>query len=219
MMAKHSGRAEIVDALLSSGAQEKPKRQVHKTLPVEPELEEIAAPVINENSPTRILHDPPEIWELVHTTQADSAPETASAREFPLAGKLPSARTLILSASVLMVIAGAVFGFLSLRGSGSANDTTARRELNVSEQRKDSKTPASSTTQPSAQSIQNATSSESAKATSKSNQPASIKPAGEVEVRQLRRTAKHADHGHRAQPGSEERGAAHPQVVQLLLRG
>ena len=191
MMAKHSGHAEIVDALLSSGAKENAKRRVHKALTVEPELEESAplesAPretvgaVPRETPAIRTLHEPPEIWEMVHTTEADSAFDAAPARQFHLAEKLPSARTLILSASVLMVMAGAVFGFLALRESGSAKDVTAGREPGVSEQRKDSKAPASSTKQPVTQSIQNATSSEQIKAAAKSNQPASTKPASEVQ--------------------------------------
>ena len=191
MMAKHSGHAEIVDALLSSGATENAKRRVHKVLPVEAELAEHAplesgagepAGAITGRSPAiRTLHEPPEIWEMVHTTDPASPPQTTSARDFSLAGKLPSARTLILAASVLMVAAGAVFGFLALREPGSATSATAQRELNASEQRKDSKPPASSMTQALTQSNQNATSSEQAKAAARSNQAPSLKSASEVE--------------------------------------
>ena len=190
MMAKHSGHAEIVDALLSSGATENAKRRVHKVLPVEAELAEhaplesaageSAAVITGRNPAIRTLHEPPEIWEMVHTTDPAFQPQTTSAREFSLAGKLPSARTLILSASVLMVAAGAVFGFLALREPGSANSATTQRELNASEQRKDSKTPALST-QPLTQSTQSATSSEQTRAATKSNQATSLKSAAEEE--------------------------------------
>ena len=105
MMAKHSGHVEIVDALLSSGATEIQKRRATKTLPVDdPELEETPVAVTNEKP--RTLHEPPEIWEMVHTTQVDAVPETISARGFNLADKLPAARTLLFSTIVLIVAAG-----------------------------------------------------------------------------------------------------------------
>jgi hypothetical protein len=197
MMAKHSGRAEIVEALLSSGAKENSRRRVHKILPVEPETEEaapvepeteeaapvepapgeIAGAITNKNPAIRTLHEPPEIWEMVHTTEPPSQSQTGSKREFPSARKFPSARTLILAASVVIVAVGAVFGFLLFRRSGSANVATPRPEVSVSQ----SKAPASPVNQRPTKSIQNVTPYEPPRAASQLNQQVSIKPSGKAE--------------------------------------
>src|SRR4030095_1628211 len=76
MVAKHAGREEIVNALVSSGAAVTSKPTVHKSLPVESPQEAVAAP----SKKVRTLHEPPEIWEMVHTMQADSEHRSSAAR-------------------------------------------------------------------------------------------------------------------------------------------
>jgi hypothetical protein len=186
-MAKHSGHAEIVEALRSSGAKENQRRRVDKVLPVESEPEEtppvesapreIAAAITNKNPHVRTLQEPPEIWELVHTTEPASQSQTDVPRERPAARRSPSARTLILVASVLTIVVVAVVGFLLLRGFGSANVATPRSEGSVSE----SKAPALPANQTPTKAIQNVTSSGPLKAASQSNPTVSLKPTGKAE--------------------------------------
>jgi ankyrin repeat protein len=69
----------------------------------------------------RTLHEPPEIWELVHTTQ--TKPYSPSARP----GRIFSARSLVLAVCALIVCSGGVFGFLALRGAMKAADDTSEQ--------------------------------------------------------------------------------------------
>ena len=187
MMAKHSGRAEIIEALRSSGAKENQRRPVHKILSVESEPEEtapvesapreIAVALTNKNPHVRTLQEPPEIWEMVHTTEPASQSQTGAARERPAARRSPSAKTLILLASVLTIVVGAVAGFLLLRRFGSANVATQPPEESVSE----SKAPALPANQPPAKAIRNVTSSGPLKTASQSNPTVSLKPTGKAE--------------------------------------
>ncbi len=187
MMAKHSGRAEIVEALRSSGAKENQRRRVHKIMPVEPEPEEIApvesaareiaVAITNKTSHVRTLQEPPEIWDLVHTTEPASPSQTDAVRERPAVRRSPSAKTLMLLASVLIIVLGAVLGFVLLRGSGSANVATQRPEGSASE----SQAPALPPNQPLTKATQNVTSSESLRTASQLNPTVSLKPTGKAE--------------------------------------
>ena len=76
----------------------------------------------------RTLHEPPEIWEMVHTIQPESySPSIRSGRVF-------STRTLVLAAAALIVCASAVFGFLALRGTMSATDDALQQQPSSNEQ-------------------------------------------------------------------------------------
>jgi hypothetical protein len=114
MVAKHAGHEEIVNALVSWGAEESPRRTVHKSLPVETPQEAVA----DTSKKVRTLHEPPEIWDLVHTTQPDSGYQSTPA------GRPAWTRFLVLALSVIVIGGGAWLGFMALRGSGSATDAT-----------------------------------------------------------------------------------------------
>lgn len=82
-----------------------------------------------KTSPTaRTLHEPLEIWEMVHTTQPESySPSAKSGRFF-------FTRTLVLAAGALIIGSGVVFGFLALRGAMSAADDAPQQQPSSNEQ-------------------------------------------------------------------------------------
>jgi hypothetical protein len=79
------------------------------------------------NPEVRTLHEPPDIWNLVHETQAEFDPRSA------FVGHITSIHHLMLVVIALIVGGGAVFGFMRLWGwSGNpAASTTAPAPASV----------------------------------------------------------------------------------------
>lgn len=156
MMAKHAGHKEIVDALLALGAHG-PRPAKAKPRLVEPvdetarAAEEHREVKVKKTPPVKTLHEPPEIWEMVHTTRTDSAnaDDTAPVRtlheapeiwdavlttqpqsRFALAAvrQLRLPRPLIAGSS-LIICALAVFGWWYLRGGESSSQAPAQQQV------------------------------------------------------------------------------------------
>ena len=70
----------------------------------------------------RTLHEPLEIWEMVHATQTESYAPSASP------GRVFSTRILALAVGALIICSGAVFGFLALRGAMNAAGDTPNQQ-------------------------------------------------------------------------------------------
>ncbi len=121
MLADHSGHEEIVRTLAARGAKTIPKTNVSETSSVQftqdetfDDLSDSDAEPTGSNPDVRTLHDPPDIWDLVHETRAEFDPRSA------FLGNITSINPLILVVIALIVGGGAVFGFMTLRGwSGS----------------------------------------------------------------------------------------------------
>ena len=128
MMAEYGGHKEIVEMLRRFGLQKKTD-VVRKPRPVrsvtEQNLDAATEHANWESGKTsqnaRTLHEPLEIWELVHTTATQTDSRSAdSPRVF-------STRMLALAVSAIIMCSGAVFGFLALRGAMSAADDTSEQ--------------------------------------------------------------------------------------------
>jgi len=79
----------------------------------------------SRNPKVRTLHDPPEIWDLVHETRTEFHPRSAFVTH------LTSLNPLVLGAIALIIGGGAVFGFMKLRGrSESAPAASSMRAEN-----------------------------------------------------------------------------------------
>jgi Ankyrin repeats (3 copies) len=157
MMAKHAGHKEIVDALLALGAhgprpaQAKPRLIVPADETAAGVAEEQREVKVKKSAPVRTLHEPPEIWEMVHTTHAGSAkaddtPPVRTLHEpqeilnavqttqpeprFALAAvrRLNLPRPLI-AGSALIVCALVVFGWWFLRGGESSSPPPAPQQV------------------------------------------------------------------------------------------
>ena len=68
------------------------------------------ASTTSRNPNVRTLHDPPEIWDLVHETRTEFHPRSA------FVAHLTSVNPLVLAAIALIIVGGAVFGFMKIRG-------------------------------------------------------------------------------------------------------
>ena len=90
-----------------------------------------------------------------------------------------SAKTLLLAAIALVIGAGALFGFMNMRGSGSAADENpVRREQTLSAKKSGPKTTKSLPSQPRAATIENVKTDEPKKTTVPLNQTPNIAPSG-----------------------------------------
>jgi hypothetical protein len=132
MMAKHSGHADVVSTLVSFGAEVR-TRPVRPTRVIQvDEEDDFEALVDLDPAPTkrdpkvRTLHDPPEIWDLVHETRAPVD------RRATFVELLPSPRHLGLAAIALIICGGVVLGFFTLRGSSNTEATRVRAADNKS---------------------------------------------------------------------------------------
>lgn len=119
-MARHGGHQEIVEELLSCGAESKRAVESKPRLvaSVNEESIEDAGDDSDEATPSptsnvRTLQEPPDIWELVHTTVPDSdlPPQVVGPSSF--------ARPLMVGAA-LIICAAVVFGWFYLRDSGNS---------------------------------------------------------------------------------------------------
>ena len=151
MMAEYGGHEEIVEALRLLRGQGK-REIAQESRPVASVTEEnvdvatdyedsesskqnvVAATDYDDgesgkdSETARTLHEPPEIWELVHTTQ------TGSYSPSPSRGKIFSPRILALAVGALIICAGAVFGFIALRGAMSATGETSQQQPSSNQQ-------------------------------------------------------------------------------------
>ena len=92
-----------------------------------------------------------------------------------------SAKTLLLAAIALVIGAGALFGFMNMRGSGSAADENpVRREQTLSAKKSGPKTTKSLPSQPRAATIENVKTDEPKKTTVPLNQTPNIAPSGKA---------------------------------------
>ena len=193
MLARHSGREDIVTTLVSCGVEGAPNARVSESSAVRAAQEEtfdaLSDPDVTRPSrdpKVRTLHDPPEIWDLVHETPAEFN------RGSTLAGHFTSAKSLGLAVIALIIGGGALIGFMSLRGSSSATDATpVRREDTKSRTTSSAKVPepqaapASSDQQPSAKpaktdSADSTKFTEPKRTASSSDQQPKITPLGDV---------------------------------------
>lgn len=134
MMAEYGGHEEIVEALRLCGAHRKPEVARTPRVVASVTEEKVDSATEHEDSESgktsqtgRTLHEPPEIWEMVHTTQTESYSPSASP------GRVFSTRILALAVGALIICAGAVFGFLALRGAMSATDDAAQQQPEATE--------------------------------------------------------------------------------------
>lgn len=125
MLAEHGGHEEIVRTLLARRETKPFKSDSSKTSPLPLTHDETFAELSDSdvtptirNPEVRTLHEPPEIWDLVHETPTEFAPGSA------FVGHLTSINHLMLAAIALIVVGGAVFGFMKLK-SGSGSDQAA----------------------------------------------------------------------------------------------
>ena len=65
----------------------------------------------DSNPAVRTLHEPPDIWDLVHETPAEFNPRAA------FFARVTSINPIVLTVLLLIVAGGAVFAFIKLRGS------------------------------------------------------------------------------------------------------
>jgi hypothetical protein len=111
MLADYAGHDDVVRTLVALGVKRIPTAPAPETSPIRFAQEETpdAAPT-SRNPEVRTLHDPPEIWDLVHETRTEFHPRSAFVTH------LTSANPLMLAAIALIIGGGAVFGFIKLRG-------------------------------------------------------------------------------------------------------
>ena len=64
-----------------------------------------------DNRGAMTLHEPPDIWDLVHETRAEFDPRAA------FFARITSINPIVLTVLALIVAGGALFGFIKLRGS------------------------------------------------------------------------------------------------------
>src|SRR4051794_8922962 len=120
MLADHSGHEDIVRLLIARGAKAVSKPPAPEVLvsPIDQEetfdsFEDVELPPAKRRAEVRTLHDPPEIWDLVHESTTDFNPRSALVRQ------LASKNGLLLMLVTLVVGGGAVFGFMKLRHSAA----------------------------------------------------------------------------------------------------
>lgn len=111
MLADHAGHEDVVRTLVALGVKGTPTAPASETSPIRvarQEASDVAPPI--RNPEVRTLHDPPEIWDLVHETRTEFHPRSAFVTH------LTSSNPLVLGAIALIIGGGAVFGFMKLRG-------------------------------------------------------------------------------------------------------
>ena len=122
-LAADAGHEEIVNLLIAHGGQKNQKSRARAKSPVRiiqeepteeipaPAITEIATPVITE-TPTvpevRTLHEPPDIWDMVHEEPAHFDSRSA------FLGNLTSPQSLMVAAIVFVIAAGAVLTYIAL---------------------------------------------------------------------------------------------------------
>jgi len=74
----------------------------------------------------RTLHEPPDIWELVHETRSEFKPGSA------FAGHLKALHPLVLALILLIIGSGAVFGFMRLRDRSATNAAAPPAQVETS---------------------------------------------------------------------------------------
>jgi len=132
MMAEYGGHDEIIEALEALDARGKTEVTKPRVVASVTEQNVDVAPDYDDwesgkNSQTaRTLREPREIWELVHPTQTESYSPSASP------GRVFSTRILALAVGGLL--AGAVFGFLVLRGAMSGKDDPSEQRSDATAQ-------------------------------------------------------------------------------------
>ena len=111
MLADHAGHEDVVRTLVALGVRRVPTAPTPEPSPIRFAGEETrdVAPA-SRNPEVRTLHDPPEIWDLVHETRTEFHPRSAFVTH------LTSVNPLGLGAIALIIVSGAVFGFMKLRG-------------------------------------------------------------------------------------------------------
>jgi len=125
MLADHAGHEDVVRTLVGFGVRGVPTAPTPEPRPealpirfAEEETEETEeTPDVgpaNRDPEVRTLHDPPEIWDLVHETRTEFHPRSA------LITHLTSVSPLKL-AIALIIVSGAVFGFMKLRGGSESS--------------------------------------------------------------------------------------------------
>lgn len=117
MLAEHSGHEDIVKTLMAFGTKGLPGPPAPDASPMRFAQDETFdtprdpdVPPMRRIPEVRTLHDPPEIWDLVHETPTEFHPQSA------FVARLTSANPLVLAAIALIIGGGAVFGFMKLRG-------------------------------------------------------------------------------------------------------
>jgi cytoskeletal protein RodZ len=111
MLADHAGHEDVVRTLVALGVKRTATAPATETSPIRvarQEASDVAPPI--RNPEVRTLHDPPEIWDLVHETRTEFHPRSAFVTH------LTSSNPLVLGAIALIIGGGAVFGFMKLRG-------------------------------------------------------------------------------------------------------
>ena len=103
------------------------------SVPIRAQIKPDAAPT-RRNPEVRTLHNPPEIWDLVHETPTEFHPRSA------FVAHLTSVNPLVLAAITLIIVGGAVFGYMKL-GSRSGS---APAPPSVQAENSNAKTPSSS---------------------------------------------------------------------------
>src|SRR5262249_49340726 len=110
MMADDAGHDEIVRILVARAVTRRPVPTQSETQPIQSAQEQTIDPISDSEAPSRVpevrtLHEPPDIWDMVHETQTGF---NASSAFF---GRV-TARKFLAPAAILVMIGGvSVLGF------------------------------------------------------------------------------------------------------------
>ena len=123
MLADHSGHEDIVRTLVGCGAKgipTAPAPDISRSAQDET-FDALSDPDVaptSRNPELRTLHEPPEIWDLVHETRTEFNPRSAFVTH------LTSVNPIVLAAIALIIGGGAVFWFMK-PSSRSGSDPAA----------------------------------------------------------------------------------------------
>jgi hypothetical protein len=116
MLADHSGHDEIVKILLARGARKIPRASAYAS--TDPFASDESLDTFSDSdapSPdhpaVRTLHEPPDIWDVVHETHEEFNPRSA------FFAHVTSVHSIVLALVALIAGGGAVFAFLKYRGA------------------------------------------------------------------------------------------------------
>jgi hypothetical protein len=116
-LADHSGHEEIVRILLARGAKKVPRASAYastdpfatdETYDTFSDAEEDSPP---DSPSVRTLHEPPDIWDIVHETHEEFNPRSA------FFAHVTSVHSIVLALVAVIAGGGAVWAFLKYRGA------------------------------------------------------------------------------------------------------
>ncbi|HKR60164.1 MAG TPA: ankyrin repeat domain-containing protein [Pyrinomonadaceae bacterium] len=132
MLADQAGYEDIVRTLVSRGVKKTSKSITSETPSIRLTQDKVpdnlsVSDVASTGTPAvRMLHDPPDIWNLVPESRVEFNPRSA------FLGKTVSNKYLIFIVIVLIAGGGAVFGFMKLKGLSGTDHAASTEPASVS---------------------------------------------------------------------------------------